>query len=95
MFLQPKQHHILSRTSEKSSSNRGNALGFPARNSAKPRLPTELHPDPSCSYFSSFPSMHHPLFTLGSQTAEAAGYNYTVTQQISRPESPVIFSPIT
>lgn len=62
MFLQPKQQlpHVLSRTSKKSSSNGGNVLGFPARNSVKTRLPTELHPNSSCSYFSSFSSMHHP-----------------------------------
>lgn len=59
MFLQPNQQlpHVLSRTSKKSSSSGGNTLGFPA---AKTHLPTEQHPHSSCSYFSSFPSMHHP-----------------------------------
>lgn len=62
MFLQPKQQlpHVLGRTSNTSSSSRGNALGFPARNSAKTRLLMELYPNPSFSYFSFFPSMHHP-----------------------------------
>ena len=60
MFLQPKQQlpRVLGRTGKKSSSSGGNALGFPARNS-ETRLPTELHPNPSFSYFF-FPSMHHP-----------------------------------
>lgn len=58
MFLQPPR--VLGRTSKKSSSSGGNALGFPARNSAKIRLPMELHPNLGFSYFSFFPSVHHP-----------------------------------
>lgn len=58
MFPQPKQRLpcVLSLSREKSSSGRGNKLGFRQRLA----LPTELNPGPGSSYFSSFPSMHHP-----------------------------------